>query len=240
MRIRKSAGIFGAYFCFVRLTPIRLSIHDLTRRSTKLFSQRAYPLPFQFTTSQGGRLSGKMYCEHRKDLSIHDLTRRSTQTENSYLAGKTFQFTTSQGGRPYKSNAYGAYISLSIHDLTRRSTRPGVINLIKTATFNSRPHKEVDKNPETTPTLETTFQFTTSQGGRPVTFGIAPRISLSIHDLTRRSTPTSRAMSEYCAFQFTTSQGGRRFTPTISFIFKTFQFTTSQGGRLEQIRHSIR
>ena len=55
----------------------RLSIHDLTRRSTCRIS----------------------LGDSRCILSIHDLTRRSTLLNFSLLVGVSFQFTTSQGGR---------------------------------------------------------------------------------------------------------------------------------------------
>ena len=54
-----------------------LSIHDLTRRSTKELSDKT----------------------KKQILSIHDLTRRSTFTVFVYGVHSTFQFTTSQGGR---------------------------------------------------------------------------------------------------------------------------------------------
>ena len=126
-----------------------------------------------------------------------------------YAFSLIFQFTTSQGGRlrrryktmnrwPFNSRPHkevdpipdGRYnqSDLSIHDLTRRSTRGG--------------HKDGE--------YRITFQFTTSQGGRPgilsssihqrtfnsrphkeVDLVLRPRTTyrrLSIHDLTRRST----------------------------------------------------
>ena len=79
------------------------------------------------------------------DLSIHDLTRRSTAVGCGGTAiYYVFQFTTSQGGRHQPHCACAC-------------DKP----------FNSRPHKEVDGNPDKTESETTT---------------------LSIHDLTRRST----------------------------------------------------
>ena len=86
---------------------------------------------------------------------------------------------------------------LSIHDLPRRSTsQPPVA------------------------TKYTTFQFTTSRGGRrrlPAPLGcttqteksLKNRRFLSIHDLPRRSTDCSSAVITAWDFQFTTSRGGR-------------------------------
>ena len=81
------------------------------------------------------------------------------------------------------------FSDLSIHDLTRRSTFPLTVRYDSVFPFNSRPHKEVDGEPEGDGESERIFQFTTSQGGRP-TQRASSRTSrsLSIHDLTRRST----------------------------------------------------
>ena len=58
------------------------------------------------------------------------------------------------------------------------------------------------------------FQFTTSQGGRRLEWHrFEDAQSLSIHDLTRRSTGRLTANSAAIAFQFTTSQGGRHLGP---------------------------
>ena len=77
---------------------------------------------FQFTTSQGGRLSPQLlqiiYCS----LSIHDLTRRST-TAGLFLM-RTGDLSIHDLTR--RSTIYpalkGEMSQLSIHDLTRRST----------------------------------------------------------------------------------------------------------------------
>ena len=165
-----------------------ISIHDLTRRSTTWRkipkNQRSYfnsrphkevdntnhveeeiDRLFQFTTSQGGRLYLKMFCEEQK----------------------IFQFTTSQGGR------------LIV-----------ILNYAVIKHFNSRPHKEVDAAGTALAGITLAFQFTTSQGGRQIQwhsflrynhFNSRPHKevdenqnqghnvrSISIHDLTRRST----------------------------------------------------
>ena len=101
-------------------------------------------------------------------------------------------------------------------------------------TFNSRPHKEVDKRKRIMRAWQRSFQFTTSQGGRHFYFHTKilrfifqfttsqggrlrfwmnrlVELYLSIHDLTRRSTASSdRAFTLVFLFQFTTSQGGRQ------------------------------
>ena len=87
------------------------------------------------------------------------------------------------------------------------------------------------------------FQFTTSQGGRPLSGCIVQAqdllsihdltrrstgrsegrpfcVYLSIHDLTRRSTVYSIVYTMRNIFQFTTSQGGRQQTFTIFFYIR--------------------
>ena len=105
---------------------------------------------------------------HSGYISIHDLTRRSTIVPPLVLYARSFQFTTSQGGRP---------------DLLF---------------------------PEFNPEL---FQFTTSQGGRPC---------------------LGKEYAEPVLFQFTTSQGGRLMGSDEISDDCIFQFTTSQGGRLNE------
>ena len=175
---------------FVReLRTQSLSIHDLTRRST-----------FEAEVT-----------EIRITLSIHDLTRRSTKRVKRLTQN----------------------LNLSIHDLTRRSTALRSSLGVLRESFNSRPHKEVDSirlkpcNPRkpfnsrphkevdnflcSKIVIDMVFQFTTSQGGRPIQcaldqidspFNSRPHKEvdpmtdlpplqcrqLSIHDLTRRST----------------------------------------------------
>ena len=124
--------------------------------------------------------------------------------------------------------------SLSIHALTRRSTVSGLVSFSVHGPFNSRPHKEVDATWKSTRTTHTSFQFTTSQGGRRLCLhGLFVISGLSIHDLTRRSTfRRKNRQKRERIFQFTTSQGGRQNLPCGTFTIPAFQFTTSQGGRL--------
>ena len=178
-----------------------LSIHDLTRRSTYEYARQV----------------------KKAKLSIHDLTRRSTFPSISQSP-----FLCPFNSRPHKEvdgicrtiqcNKY-----LSIHDLTRRSTVPEVASY-PPASFNSRPHKEVDDIAELKALIDELFQFTTSQGGRLCLLppGCSSR-SLSIHDLTRRSTLTCwTSISVASFFQFTTSQGGRRLAFSIFFVIRSF------------------
>ena len=124
---------------------------------------------FQFTTSQGGRQAFLELIESLQGLSIHDLTRRSTsvcihrgsrhytfnsrphkevdmQSTDTTVTLQPFQFTTSQGGRQPQAGNPEAEEDLAIHDLTRRSTTPGHQLRGEIFSFNSRPHKEVDKS----------------------------------------------------------------------------------------------
>ena len=124
---------------------IKLSTHDLTKRSTLtvIFLQltqspfnsrpheevdatpKAISQPcsiFQLTTSRRGRLDGGMSVWTWSDLSTHDLTKRSTCHISSSATD------------PY----------LSTHDLTKRSTPPCYNSISVGIPFNSRPHEEVD------------------------------------------------------------------------------------------------
>ena len=100
-----------------------LSIHDLTRRSTRISLIIRDARTFQFTTSQGGR---------RGAGRADDIKRNSFNS------------------RPHKEvdciriTVGILVIHLSIHDLTRRSTIPVCIVSCSLCPFNSRPHKEVD------------------------------------------------------------------------------------------------
>ena len=168
---------------------------------------------FQFTTSQGGR---------RKEL-------------HRARAIQIFQFTTSQGGRLRGGPGLMKKSKISIHDLTRRSTNLTGGRDSERDYFNSRPHKEVDLNATGKNLTGSTFQFTTSQGGRleriraaalRLTFqfttsqGGRPGYSasqtaetyISIHDLTRRSTAN---IHNYCEYLYT----------LFSILYKPFLFT---------------
>ena len=129
-----------------------------------------------------------VFLQFIHDLSIHDLTRRSTICTLTHRRS----------------------CGLSIHDLTRRSTLSGREKLLQTLSFNSRPHEEVDNTGLSGGPSGRNFQFTTSRGGRLAGEAVEPKKStfnsrpheevdeylpvfqqtesLSIHDLTRRST----------------------------------------------------
>ena len=145
---------------------------------------------FQFTTSHGGRrcLQG---CP--EDVII-------------------FQFTTSHGGRPVQ------YYMMSQESLFQFTTshggrHPTYQHHPCRRPFNSRPHTEVDLTSTDPEDISDIFQFTTSHGGRlGLPFYRVQNGSLSIHDLTRRSTITIwKSRKRERAFQFTTSHGGRLY-----------------------------
>ena len=100
----------------------RLSIHDLTRRSTFPLGQKCYnTAPFNSRPHKEVDFNRRRHYRFYA-LSIHDLTRRSTP----------------------RVDIPPIVLGLSIHDLTRRSTPPGSILGPLYPPFNSRPHKEVD------------------------------------------------------------------------------------------------
>ena len=78
-----------------------------------------------------------------------------------------FQFTTSQGGRLFE-NQYSDEMSCSFNSRPHKEVDNVInVNQVMICSFNSRPHKEVDELDKLLIDLQ---------------------ISLSIHDLTRRST----------------------------------------------------
>ena len=170
-----------------------ISTHDLARRSTSSPSMQAlHAYIFQLTTSRGGR----HFRHHRPScpaiISTHDLTRRSTR-----VAFRKNWKIKSFNSRPHEEidAFYRCLINvlvISTHDLARRSTtefydlglgsstfqlttsRRGRLEkhtkTVPPTYFNSRPHKEVDPEIASEPTLH----------------------HISTHDLTRRSTPERR------------------------------------------------
>ena len=99
-------------------------------------------------------------------LSTHDLTRRSTMPQRSEITTTIFQLTTSHGGRPFSRSMPAS-----------------------SASFNSRPHTEVDNEFGSFYSMILTFQLTTSHGGRLLLQdNYFSSDFLSTHDLTRRST----------------------------------------------------
>ena len=123
------------------------------------------------------------------NLSIHDLTRRSTPAlcAIDFCHGLSIHDLTRRStlcNFPILQNT-----NLSIHDLTRRSTIFSLQKVYRIASFNSRPHKEVDGVTFSPIAFPNAFQFTTSQGGRLASdVSLKLSLHLSIHDLTRRST----------------------------------------------------
>ena len=123
----------------------RLSIHDLTRRSTVIRPRSSYSLAiFQFTTSQGGRPPNVCSVNVFRTFQFTTSQGGRLNLKCRWHSVKIFQFTTSQGGRPVIYKSFGSNNNLSIHDLTRRSTCTIFANKKRGLSFNSRPHKEVD------------------------------------------------------------------------------------------------
>ena len=147
-------------------------------------------------------------------------------------------------------------VDLSIHDLTRRSTVERHSPICHNMIFQFTTSHGGRHTYASIPVYISIFQFTTSHGGRhtsckllsvtsglsihdltrrstPLTSQKAYSNCLSIHDLTRRSTALSRCCLFRSPFQFTTSHGGRLIRKIIKTILTLFQFTTSHGGRPE-------
>ena len=102
---------------------MKLSIHDLSRRSTVSVSCETASIS-SFNSRPLKEVDAVFASLYNFSiLSIHDLSRRSTE------------------------NISGIYkiTNLSIHDLSRRSTGVAVVSFQSEYTFNSRPLKEVDE-----------------------------------------------------------------------------------------------
>ena len=169
-----------------------LSIHDLTKRSTSGPSFRLLldHLSIHDLTKRSTleRLAGNQ----SKGLSIHDLTKRSTLAfPCPWRCGRPFN------SRPHEEVDYDAlnlfFDLLSFNSRPHEEVdddRPQAEDADRS--FNSRPHEEVDPSREICWSVHGVFQFTTSRRGRHSACPpCAKKPSLSIHDLTKRSTPTT-------------------------------------------------
>ena len=165
-----------------------ISTHDLTRRSTGYCNILRNFIPFQLTTSRGGRQELITKGPEPDNISTHDLTRRSTVL---------FLFLSAKMG----------YFNSRPHEEVDKICSPVWIVLIH---FNSRPHEEVDFLSLSVLYRANIFQLTTSRGGRQISEMYNPLpVAISTHDLTRRSTANSSDLITNILFQLTTSRGGR-------------------------------
>ena len=169
---------------------ICISTHDLARRSTPWFHHYCFgTFLFQLTTSQVGRQVVTIDNAQLFLISTHDLTRRSTSVRDDLWHGKSISthdltrrstsWSPCSIGRPY----------ISTHDLTRRSTALHTEKNQMHFYFNSRPHKEVDS------ILQSSLRNHLYFNSRPhkevdafIFFLSGSGLSISTHDLTRRST----------------------------------------------------
>ena len=143
-------------------------------------------------------------------LSTHDLTRRSTIGIVARLS----------------------YCKLSTHDLTRRSTAQELENMGPQKPFNSRPHTEVDQYFEVVKQVASTFQLTTSHGGRPARKMKHSRpTAFNSRPHTEVDSSWEDELATMLPFQLTTSHGGRHQAYQLWIASDGFQLTTSHGGR---------
>ena len=168
---------------------------------------------FQFTTSQRGRLKGPVPWLHYYAFNSRPHKEVDRMQQVLLQQPILFQFTTSQRGRQGQKRQYKPVLRFQF--TTSQRGRPGTeISCTGRLTFNSRPHKEVDQAAAT----EKGFMQ-----------------SLSIHDLTKRSTKRWGCFRHSMIFQFTTSQRGRHGFETLQLHALFFQFTTSQRGRRKSL-----
>ena len=215
---------------------VYLSIHDLTRRSTYHFRIFCHLVTFQFTTSQGGRHNFSPSCcdvatfqfttsQGGRLLAIaspllqHNTFNSRPHKEVDHSSPRRSLDPSPFNSRPHKEvDCAVSYISLlidlSIHDLTRRSTFLVSTIFDRIISFNSRPHKEVDHLPLYNRRHSGTFQFTTSQGGRPRSVLVGVTLQTPFNSRPHKEVDNHQALCQLCfsVFQFTTSQGGRRAT----------------------------
>ena len=142
----------------------------------------------------------------------------------------------------------------SMHGLTMRSTYTFRLYGMFSKSFNSRPHKEVDRSRSRPRRNCGSFNSRPHKEVDAICADFPSDRVLSTHDLTRRSTRRDGEWVDLWTFQLTTSQGGRllfhvlrfRSSPFNSRPHKEvdtlpdslpalrnhhFQLTTSQGGR---------
>ena len=113
------------------------------------------------------------------------------------------------------------------------NSRPPSRSVSRHLHFNSRTHKEVD------PTAARIFcNSYLNFNSRPreevdslISSLLLRYISISTHDLARRSTAIKSCPVISCVFQLTTSQGGRHNIILLDSAGNSFQLTTSRGGR---------
>ena len=170
------------------------------------------------------------------DVSTHDLTKRSTlQRFHRFFSGGYFNSRPHEevdlwhralgnqcncfNSRPHEEVDDGwicdnsVFILVSTHDLTKRSTLFFVRKMAICHCFNSRPHEEVDSFYLPSPRQGSCFN---SRPHEEVDFyplnWSANVLSVSTHDLTKRSTSTVSRKIENHLFQLTTSRRGRLTT----------------------------
>ena len=254
-----------------------VSTHDLTKRSTWKEGTISPLKKFQLTTSRRGRRhsrTGKKITEKfqlttsrrgRPDIALpltvyarfNSRPHEEVDDDSDGLSGHTlaFQLTTSRRGRPsrFRSATTGTNAFQLTTSRRGRLLLFGIIAIY--ASFNSRPHEEVDRLVSENTALDFLFQLTTSRRGRHiVTVGHFKTYDVSTHDLTKRSTLLIQALLLAFSFQLTTSRRGRLVTlshdAVLDMCFNsrpheevdgkatntnlgkaTFQLTTSRRGR---------
>ena len=173
-----------------RKNTANLSTHDLTRRSTVIaMAREIWTLNFQLTTSRGGRLISHVALSASIPFQLTTSRGGRPLMAISCIALKHFQLTTSRGGRPI---ILVIGVVRSVFQLT--TSRGGrlltsffrILNGIfqLTTSRGGRPSGAARRKP-----ADPVFQLTTSRGGRQyIQQHNTEDLTLSTHDLTRRST----------------------------------------------------
>ena len=165
-----------------------ISTLDLAKRSTDA-SGRSRSALLYFNSRPREEVDRiRLFQTVESIISTLDLAKRSTRYLCRFSSSISFQLTTSRRGR---------------HRF--------LPSLLRQPYFNSRPHEEVDKMAARSLTKFLAFQLTTSRRGRHYRRSQSHiPISISTHDLTKRSTAIFPPIKTNGAFQLTTSRRGRQ------------------------------
>ena len=197
-----------------------ISTHDLTKRSTGV-SVACIIIAKNFNSRPHEEVDPQAsdHIHQTQGISTHDLTKRST-----VWIWRILKHCTHFNSRPHEEvdeilSEEWWEIDISTHDLTKRSTcwecsdsgfifhfnsRPHEeVDAIlwmyfrEFLYFNSRPHEEVDDLTIITDEPFWIFQLTTSRRGRQFdVLAILLPVTISTHDLTKRSTRREKNMKE--------------------------------------------
>ena len=166
---------------------------------------------FQLTTSRRGRRWCRLPLLFLRDISTHDLTKRSTGiTEEKLQKDRYFNSRPHEEVDEHDAVSYNNAGSFQL--TTSRRGRPvGCLQRIQLFLFQLTTSRRGRLQWHIVFLCDLVFQLTTSRRGRQqliILLGFS--ISISTHDLTKRSTAKLAQQDAAKLFQLTTSRRGRR------------------------------